>query len=103
MEVRASASLLSHPRVGIVVPKYRHTAVARNLVKRRLRELSRTRLLPALADTPADVTLRALPVAYSASFDLLAKDVERAAGEIRKLPRPAPSPGAGPASTGSGE
>ena len=71
------------------MPKYRHTAVARNLVKRRLRELSRTRLLPALVDTPADVTLRALPVAYGASFDALARDLERAAGEIRRLPRPA--------------
>ena len=50
------------------MPKYKHSGVERNLVKRRLRELSRTRLLPALADRPADVTLRALPSAYGASI-----------------------------------
>ena len=70
------------------MPKYSHTGVERNLVKRRLRELSRTRLLPALADAPADVVMRALPGAYAAPFDALARDVERAAGEIRRLPRP---------------
>jgi ribonuclease P protein component len=80
--------------VGIVVPKYKHSGVERNLVKRRLRELSRTRLLPALADRPADVTLRALPSAYDASFDVLARDVERAVADVRRLPRP--SGGEGP-------
>lgn len=67
------------------MPKYRHTGVERNRVKRRLRELSRTRLLPALAGHPADVTLRALPAAYAAPFDALARDVERAAAEVRRL------------------
>ena len=70
------------------MPKYKHTGVERNLVKRRLRELSRTRLIPALAVAPADVVMRALPNAYAAAFDALARDVERAAGEIRKLSRP---------------
>jgi len=76
------------------VPKYKHSGVERNLVKRRLRELSRTRLLPALADRPVDVTLRALPSAYAASFDALARDVERAVADVRRLPRP--SVGEGP-------
>ena len=70
------------------MPKYKHTGVERNLVKRRLRELSRVRLIPALAAAPADVVMRALPAAYVAPFDALARDVERAAGEIRRLPRP---------------
>ena len=70
------------------MPKYKHTGVERNLVKRRLRELSRTRLIPAIAAAPADVGMRALPAAYLAPFDALARDLERAAGEIRKLPRP---------------
>lgn len=77
------------------MPKYKHTGVERNLVKRRLRELSRTRLLPALADRPRDVTMRALPSAYAASFDGLARDVERAIVEIRRLPVPEASREAG--------
>ena len=31
----------------MIVPRHRHTAVARNRLKRRLRELVRTQLLPA--------------------------------------------------------
>lgn len=41
-------SPLPHARVGFVVPKYGHSSVDRNRLKRRLRELVRTRLLPAL-------------------------------------------------------
>ena len=33
-------------RVGLIVPRHRQTAVARNRLKRRLRELTRLRLLP---------------------------------------------------------
>lgn len=60
-------------RVGLVVPRFSHTAVARNRLKRRLRELTRLRLLPA--DLPADVVVRTRPEAYDASFDALATDV----------------------------
>ena len=44
LEARASASLLLHPRVGVVVPKYRRDIVDRNRTKRQLRELVRTRI-----------------------------------------------------------
>ena len=74
LEARASASLLLHPRVGVVVPKYRHNIVDRNRTKRRLRELARVRILPA-ADR-IDVLLRAKPEAYGASFDQLAAEVD---------------------------
>lgn len=74
LEARASASLLLHPRVGIVVPKYRQTIVSRNLVKRRLRELARIRLLPNLGRV--DLLLRAKPPAYGTTFDQLASDVD---------------------------
>ena len=74
LEARASASLLLHPRVGIVVPKYRQTIVRRNLVKRRLRELARIRLLPNLGRV--DLLLRAKPPAYGTTFDQLASDVD---------------------------
>jgi ribonuclease P protein component len=69
VEVRVLASLLLAPRAGVIVPKHGHTAVARNVVKRRLREILRTEVL---AQAPAvDLVLRALPPAYSASYDVL--------------------------------
>lgn len=74
LEARASASLLPHPRVGIVVPKHRRRIVDRNRVKRRLRELVRTRLLPNL-DLRIDLLIRAKPDAYNATFQDLAVDV----------------------------
>ena len=73
LEARASASLFLHPRLGIVVPKHRHKVVARNRVKRRLRELIRTSLLPSLGRV--DLLIRAKPEAYSSTFRELDADV----------------------------
>jgi ribonuclease P protein component len=73
LEARASASLLLHPRAGVVVPKHRHKIVERNRVKRRLRELVRIKLLPRLEGI--DVLIRAKPEAYDSSFMQLAGDV----------------------------
>jgi ribonuclease P protein component len=82
IEVRHIASPLRRPRVGVIVPRYGHTAVDRNQVKRRLRELARTELLPVL---PAiDVTLRATPKAYDAGFDALREAVQHASRQLRK-------------------
>lgn len=85
-------------RVGIVVPKHKHGSVERNRVKRRLRELARQRLLPAV---PAGrVWLRARPEAYRATFAQLAADVERVAREASRLAAAAPAlaPESAPAS-----
>ena len=83
LDVRAIASPLGHPRVGVVVPRYSGSAVDRNRLKRRLRELVRTRLLPAV---PAvDVVIRARPEAYAAPFDALTVDVERAAAQLSRM------------------
>ena len=65
---------------GSIVPRYAHTAVARNQLKRRLRELTRTRLLPVLP--PVDLVIRALPLAYAASFEALARGIERTADVV---------------------
>ena len=73
LEARASASLFSHPRVGIVVPKHRQKVVDRNRVKRRLRELTRTTLLPALGRV--DLLIRAKPEAYRSTFNELMVEV----------------------------
>jgi ribonuclease P protein component len=69
-------------RVGLIVPRHRQTAVARNRVKRRLRELSRTRLLPL--DLLADVVIRIRPEAYRASFPELASDFDRAVVQLSR-------------------
>jgi ribonuclease P protein component len=56
--------------------------VARNRVKRRLRELSRTRLLPS--DIAADIVIRIRAEAYRAPFAALAIDVDQALGHLLK-------------------
>ncbi|MGV3709407.1 MAG: ribonuclease P protein component [Gemmatimonas sp.] len=65
----------AHPRIGIVVPKYSHGSVERNLVKRRLRELVRVEALPLLP--PIDVVIRALPRAYTRTFDELREETRK--------------------------
>jgi ribonuclease P protein component len=51
------------------------TAVRRNLLRRRLREIARRRILPRLASV--DVVVKSRPPAYDADFDTLAKDLEQ--------------------------
>jgi len=90
-------------RVGLIVPKHKHSGVERNQLKRRLRELARLRLLPALPG--GAVLLRARPEAYGAAFDALARDMERAAREAgRWLASAAPkiAPKVAPKSAGPG-
>ncbi|MBA3890901.1 MAG: ribonuclease P protein component [Gemmatimonadaceae bacterium] len=65
------------------MPRHRNTAVARNRLKRRLRELVRTQLLPSAP--PADVVIRARREAYEATFDMLAADIARAASQLERL------------------
>ena len=62
-------------RVGLIVPRFKQSAVKRNRLKRQLRELARQRLLPA--DLAVDVVLRIRPEAYSATFEALTTDVDR--------------------------
>ena len=68
------ASLLLHSRVGIIVPKHRHTGVERNRLKRRLREIVRQDIIPIIP-RPTDVVVRASPRAYSATVALLRADL----------------------------
>ena len=60
-------------RVAIVVPKLGFTAVRRNKLKRRLRELTRQHLWPL--PLSCDVVVRAKRDAYDAHFDRLRDDV----------------------------
>jgi len=71
LDAFVSASPSAFPRWGVVVPKHKHDIVERNLVKRRLREVGRTVVLPALRNSglALDVLVRARPEAYAAAFD----------------------------------
>jgi ribonuclease P protein component len=66
LDVFDSPSPVPYSRVGVVVPKHRHTVAERNLVKRRIRELLRTEVLPRLqeAGMARDVLVRARREAY---------------------------------------
>jgi ribonuclease P protein component len=76
LDARVLASPLGIPRIGIVVPRHQHTAVDRNALKRRIRELVRMNLLPALRIRSAvDVAIRARREAYAASRTALEADV----------------------------
>ena len=58
-----------HPRMGLIVPKFRATAVARNRLRRRLREVWRREILPV--QPAGDLVIRARREAYAASFGQL--------------------------------
>ena len=76
LDVRVLASPLRHSRVAIVVPRYKHSVVRRNRVKRWLRELVRLELLPVLGSVaPCDVAIRSRPNAYDAGLDDLRGDI----------------------------
>jgi ribonuclease P protein component len=57
------------PRLGLIVPKFQASAVARNRLRRRLREIWRQDLQ---AQQPGwDLLIRARREAYEARFDVL--------------------------------
>ena len=66
---------MGHPRLGVIVPRYGSTAVARNRVRRRIREASRRRLLPRL--NAVDLVVRARPGAYRATAADLTGDLDQ--------------------------
>lgn len=78
LDVFYSASPVSYPRVGVVVPRYKRRAVERNLVKRRLREILRQVVLPGLdeAGVALDVLVRARSEAYMASYAELRQELQ---------------------------
>jgi ribonuclease P protein component len=58
-----------HPRMGLIVPKFQSSAVARNRLRRQLREIWRNELQP---HQPAwDLVIRARREAYTAEFPAL--------------------------------
>lgn len=61
--------------MGIVVPRFGHSAVDRNRLKRRLREITRVELLPGLASV--DLLVRTRAEAYGATFEALRSQLLR--------------------------
>lgn len=74
LEVRVLASPSGMCRIGFVVAKHGGGSVERNRLKRRLRELSRTRLLGRLA--PVDLVIRTLPGARTLGWPALVAEFE---------------------------
>ena len=73
IDVFVAASRAGHSRVGVIVPRYRHTIVERNRLKRRLREIVRREWLPLARShgTRLDVVMKACPAAYEVAFPAL--------------------------------
>lgn len=80
LDVFLSASPASRARLGLVVPKHGRRIVDRNLLKRRLREIGRRRILPRLdaSGRAYDVLIRARARAYGVDFEALAREIEEA-------------------------
>lgn len=70
LEVFTSPAPGDRPRYGTIVPRYGRRIVDRNRLRRRLREIGRTRVLPPLraGGLDLDVLVRARPDAYGARF-----------------------------------
>jgi ribonuclease P protein component len=60
---------VGHPRMGLIVPKFQSSAVARNRLRRRLREIWRRDIQPH--QPAADLVIRARREAYGAVFSQL--------------------------------
>jgi ribonuclease P protein component len=71
-----------HARFGIVVPRFEHTAVARNQLRRRVREILRRDLLASLP--PVDVVIRAKRTAYAARFSVLRAELADASAHLTR-------------------
>jgi len=62
-------SKVGHARMGLIVPKFHHTAVARNRLRRRIREVWRVEVRPDQGDL--DLVIRARREAYRATRSAL--------------------------------
>jgi ribonuclease P protein component len=66
--------------VGIIVPRHGQSAVNRNRLKRRLREIIRQDILPASCGL--DIVVRTAPGAYSAPFADLRTEIQGVMGRL---------------------
>lgn len=80
LEVFLAPSPESFSRLGLIVPKHGRGTVDRNRIKRRLREIGRRAILPALTDQglALDVLVRARREAYAATVEALEGEIRSA-------------------------
>ena len=72
LDVFVAPSAADRSRFGLVVPRHGRTVVARNRLKRRLREIVRCEWSPAVQPSaPVDLIVRARPDAYEHGFESL--------------------------------
>lgn len=85
LEVYRAESRTHTARAGVVVPRYGHSIVQRNRLKRRLREFLRTEWLPAVrAEQPApEMLIRVRPPAYDLRGKALREALGRCIGVAR--------------------
>lgn len=69
-----------HPRMGLIVPKFQSTAVARNRLRRRLLEVWRRQVMQRQG--PRDLLIRARREAYKATFAEIQLEVLRFADNV---------------------
>lgn len=74
-------------RTGIVVPRYRHNAVKRNTLKRRLREIVRLWVLPL--GIPMDLVIWAQRGAYDKTYEQLREEMIDLLRRLRPVEPPA--------------
>ena len=72
LDIHWTTNETGHSRMGLIVPRFQQTAVARNLLRRRLKDIWRTEL--GQKAPPRDVVLRARRESYRASFLALRED-----------------------------
>ena len=84
LDVFFMSSPVSRSRLGLIVPKHRHTIVKRNRLKRRMREVGRTEVMPRLmkAGVELDVLVRARREAYEVNFEALSVELVQMAEEL---------------------
>lgn len=80
LDVRCLASPLEYVRVGLIVPLHGRSAVRRNQLKRRLRELVRVHLLSVPASV--DIVLRCRASAFERDFEELQTQVTSIAKSV---------------------
>ena len=62
-----------HPRMGLIVPRFQFSAVARNRLRRRVREIWRRDIRPG--QVACDLVVRARREAYLAPFPALRQEM----------------------------
>jgi ribonuclease P protein component len=80
LDVTWAAHEAGHPRLGLIVPRYQSTAVARNCLRRRIREIWRREIQQRCG--AVDVVVRARREAYQAGFRELEAELVGWVGQL---------------------